>query len=105
MFNIITRRTLNDYRTRYPEAAQALQKWYIELKGGNFSSMNDLKTVYGNASVVSDNRVVFNIHGNKYRLIIRINFQYKAIQIKWFGTHADYDKIDAATISYKDNER
>ncbi len=105
MFNIITRRTLNDYRARYPEAAQALQKWYIELKGGSFSSMNDLKNVYGNASVVSDNRVVFNIHGNKYRLIIRINFQYKAIQIKWFGTHADYDKIDAATINYKDNER
>jgi mRNA interferase HigB len=67
--------------------------------------MNDLKAVYGNASVISDNRVVFTIHGNKYRLIIRINFQYRAIQIKWFGTHADYDKIDAATINDKDNER
>lgn len=105
MFNIITRRTLNEYRTQYPDAAQALQKWYADLRSGIFSSMNELKAVYGNASILADNRVVFNIHGNKYRLIVRINFQFKAIQIKWFGTHAEYDKIDAATIDYKNNER
>lgn len=101
MFNIITRRTLNDYRTQYPEAAQALQKWYVDIKGADFSSMNELKAVYGNASVVADNRVVFNIHGNKFRLIVRINFQYKGLQIKWFGTHSEYDKINAAIVSYK----
>lgn len=105
MFNIITRRTLNEYRAHYPDAAQALQKWYADLKSGPFSSMNELKAVYGNASVLADNRVVFNIHGNKYRLIVRINFQFRAIQIKWFGTHAEYDKIDATTIDYKKNER
>ncbi|AQG81770.1 type II toxin-antitoxin system HigB family toxin [Spirosoma montaniterrae] len=102
MFNIITRRTLNEYRTQYPEAAQALQKWYVDMKAARFGSMNELKAVYGNASVIADNRVVFNIHGNKYRLIVRINFQFKGVQIKWFGPHAEYDMIDAATISYKD---
>jgi mRNA interferase HigB len=50
---------------------------------------------------VSDDRVVFNIMGNKYRLVVRIVFEFKAIQIKWFGTHSDYDKIDVATIQYK----
>lgn len=105
MFNIITRRTLNEYRTHYPDAAQALQKWYSDFKAAGFSSMNELKATYGNASVVADNRVVFTIHGNKYRLIVRINFQFKAIQVKWFGTHAEYDKVNAATIDYKNDER
>lgn len=104
MFNIITRRTLNDYRASYPEAAQALQKWFADFKGASFASTNELKAVYGNASFIADNRVVFNIHGNKYRLIVRINFRYKAVQIKWFGTHAEYDKIDAATIDYKNHD-
>lgn len=104
MFNIITRRTLNEYRIQYPEAAQALQKWYVDFRRSNFASMNELKAVYGNASVIADNRVVFSIHGNKYRLIVRINVQYKGVQIKWFGTHAEYDKIDATLIEYKNHD-
>ena len=104
MFNIITRRTLNTCREQYPDAAQALQKWYSDMKTADFQSMNELKAVYGNASVVADNRAVFNIHGNKYRLIVRINFLYKAVQIKWFGTHAEYDTINAATVSYKNDD-
>lgn len=66
--------------------------------------MNELKAVYGNASVIADDRVVFNIHGNKYRLIVRINIQYKGVQIKWFGTYAEYDKIDATLIEYKNHD-
>jgi len=57
--------------------------------------------MYGNASLVADDRVVFNIMGNKYRLVVRIAFEFKAIQIKWFGTHAEYDKIDVTIIQYK----
>jgi len=104
MFNVITRRTINNYRSAYPEAAQALQKWYADIKLANFGSMNELKAKYGNASVVTDNRVIFNFHGNKYRLIVRLNFRYKAIQIKWFGTHAEYDLIDASTVSHKTDD-
>ncbi len=82
-------------------ASTALFEWYHEMIISEFKNFNELKNVYGNASVVSDDRVVFNIMGNKYRLIVRIVFDFKAIQIKWFGTHAEYDKIDASNIQYK----
>ena len=67
----------------------------------DFKNFNELKKVYGNASLVGDERVVFNIMGNKYRLIVRIVFDFKAIQIKWFGTHSEYDKIDVVTVQNK----
>lgn len=57
--------------------------------------------MYGNASLVADDRVVFNILGNKYRLVVRIVFDFKVIQIKWFGTHAEYDRIDVKTVQFK----
>ena len=101
VFNIITRKTLLDYCKKYPEAAVALQNWYYELLKREFKNFNELKKVYGNASLVGDDRVVFNIMGNKYRLVVRIVFEFKAIQIKWFGTHAEYDKINVSTIDYK----
>ena len=89
MFNIITRNTLLDYCKKYPVAATALQEWYYELLKCDFKNFNELKNVYGNASLVADDRVVFNIMGNKYRLVVRMVFEFKAIQIKWFGTHAE----------------
>ncbi|NDE11162.1 MAG: type II toxin-antitoxin system HigB family toxin [Chitinophagia bacterium] len=101
MFNIITRRTLLEYAKKYPLAKIALFEWYHELVITEFKSFNELKKVYGNVSLVSDDRVVFNIMGNKYRLEVRIVFEFKAIQIKWFGTDREYDKIDVATIRYK----
>ena len=101
MFNIITRKTLLEYCLKYPLAAVALQEWYYELIQCEFKNFNELKQVYGNASLVSDDRVIFNIMGNKYRLVVRIIFDFKVIQIKWFGTHAEYDKIDVKTIQNK----
>ena len=101
MFNIITRRTLLEYAKKYPMASTALFEWYHEMIITEFKNFNELKNVYGNASVVNNDRVVFNIMGNKYRLIVRIVFDFKTIQIKWFGTHAEYDKIDASNIQYK----
>ncbi|CAD5247018.1 MULTISPECIES: type II toxin-antitoxin system HigB family toxin [unclassified Imperialibacter] len=101
MFNVITRRTLLEYTEKYPLAATALFEWYHELVKADFESFNDLKNVYANASLVGDDRVVFNIMGNKYRLVVRIIFEFKVIQVKWFGTHAEYDKIDVATVQFK----
>ena len=101
VFNIIARRTLLGYCKKYPMAATALQEWYYELVNCDFKNFNELKKVYGNASLVADDRVVFNIMGNKYRLVVRMVFDFKAIQIKWFGTHAEYDKIDVAIVQYK----
>lgn len=101
MFNIITRKTLLEYCKRYPMAALAIQEWYHELIHHEFKSFNELKLVYGNASLIADDRVVFNIMGNKYRLVVRIVFQFKVIQIKWFGTHDEYDKMDVTNTMYK----
>ena len=101
MFNIIARKTLLDYCERYPLAAFALQEWYHELIQYDFKNFNELKVVYRNASLVADDRVVFNIMGNKYRLVVRIVFQFKAIQIKWFGTHTEYDEIDVTVTNFK----
>lgn len=101
MFNIIARRTLLDYCKLYPPAANALRQWYAELQGQAFANFNELKAVYGTVSVVADDRAVFNIMGNKYRLVVRMVFDYKTIQIKWFGTHAEYDKIDVAIVHYQ----
>jgi mRNA interferase HigB len=89
------------YCTMYPTADVALREWYYELLKCECKNFNDLKKIYGSVSLVGDDRVVFNIMGNKYRLIVRIVFEFKAIQIKWFGSHSEYDKINAATIQYK----
>lgn len=90
-----------DYCKKYSVAAVALQEWYHALVRCDFGNFNELKKVYGNASLISDDRVVFNIMGNKFRLVARIVFEFKAIQIKWLGTHADYDKIDVSVIKFK----
>jgi len=100
VFNIIARNTLLEYCKKYPHARNAILEWYSELLKSDFKNFNELKKTYGNASLVGDDRVIFNIMGNKYRMIVRIVFEYKAIQIKWFGTHPEYDKINAASVNY-----
>lgn len=90
-----------EYCAAYPEADTALREWYHELAQAGFSNFNELKARYGAASIVGDDRVVFNIMGNKYRLVVRMVFAYRAIQIKWFGTHAEYNKTDVASVPFK----
>ena len=105
VFNIIARRTLLGYCRKYPEAAAALQEWYYELLLSEFRNFNELKKVYGNASLIGDDRVIFNIMGNKFRLVVRMVFDYKVIQIKWFGTHAEYDRTDVLTVTVKKRKK
>jgi mRNA interferase HigB len=101
VFNIITRKTLLAYAEKYPLAKNALFEWYHELVKSDFKNFNELKAACGSASLIGDDRIIFNIMGNKYRLVVRIVFKYKAIQIKWFGTHKEYDKINVSTIQNK----
>ena len=103
MFNIINRKTLLAYAEEYPKAKNALFEWYYEFLNADFKNFQELKAIYKNASLVGDDRVVINIMGNHYRLVIRVVFVYKVIQIKWFGTHKEYDKIDVATIKFKNS--
>ena len=103
MFNIINRRTLLNYIKKYPEATTSLQEWYYELEHSDFHNFNELKEIYKSVSIVGDDRVVFNIKGNAYRLFVRFVFDYKVIQIKWFGSHKEYDSIDVETVKDKKN--
>ncbi|MFP4448115.1 MAG: type II toxin-antitoxin system HigB family toxin [Bacteroidales bacterium] len=101
---IIKEKTLIEYckLSKYKQAEQALQAWIYEVRYSNWGNANELKTKYGNASIISSKRVVFNIKGNDYRLIVDIEYKLKLVFIVWFGTHKEYDKIDAKTISYED---
>ncbi len=97
---ILVRRTIIFYATHYPAASNALFVWYNEFSACEFQNFNELKHVYRNASIISNRRVVFNLKGNSFRLIVSINFQQKACYVIWFGTHKEYDQIDAETISF-----
>lgn len=100
MFHIIARKTLLNYCKKYPAAANAILEWYHELIKHNCKNFNELKKDYPVVSIVKDNRVVFNIMSNKYRLVVRMVFEFRTIQIKWFGTHSEYDKIDPSKINF-----
>ena len=101
--NIIVKRAVLFYIDKYPLAKIPLLAWYNEFLKQNFYHFNELKAVYGNASIVANNRVIFNIKGNDYRLIVSVNFKQLAAYIIWFGTHREYDKINAETIEFDTN--
>lgn len=94
---IIAKRTLRSYWEANPDAEQPLKSWYAIASRANWSTPHDVKAVYGSASVVGD-RVVFNISGNKRRLIVRFDYRQGLGFIKFIGTHAEYDKIDASKV-------
>ncbi len=95
---IISRRTLKKFWDQHPDAQQPLQAWYNDIKHAEWRSPQDIKGVYRNASFIANNRVVFNIKGNRYRLIVAIHYEYGIVYIRFIGTHQEYDRIDAATI-------
>ena len=95
---IISRKRLREFWEHHPDARQALQAWYADAKQANWQTPADIKNVYRNASIVTNNRVIFNIKGNKYRLVVAVQYQYGIVYIRFVGTHQQYEKIDAATI-------
>lgn len=97
---ILVKKTLLYYTDKYPVASMQLMIWHNEFSKLDFHNFNELKLVYGNASIVNKDRVVFNIKGNEFRLIVSINFAQKACYLIWFGSHKQYDKIEVATISF-----
>ena len=95
---VISRKTLREFWDRHPDARQPLQAWYDDVKHADWKSPADIKGVYRNASFLANNRVVFNIKGNNYRLIVAVQYTHGILYIRFVGTHRDYDKIDATTI-------
>lgn len=98
MMRVISKKTLIAFWVKYPDSEQALKAWYDEAVDASWQTPNEIKLQYKNASVVGKNRVVFNIAGNKYRLIVAVAYQFSSIYIKFIGTHREYDKINAITI-------
>ncbi len=80
------------------DSQQQLKSWFQEANKSEWNSPKDIKETYPSASILPNNRVVFNIKGNKYRLIVKINYDYYTIWVRFIGNHAEYDKIDANNI-------
>jgi mRNA interferase HigB len=95
---VIAKKILRDFWVKHPDSEQQLKAWYQEADDAEWKSPRDIKRDYPSASILPGNRVVFNIKGNNYRLIVKINFDYGMVWIRFVGTHSAYDKIDAETI-------
>ncbi len=97
---ILVKKTILYYIKKYPNAETQLLIWYNEFSKQHFNNFNELKKIYGSASVVNNNRVVFNIKGNDFRLVVSVNFSQSACYVIWFGTHKEYDKINVENVLF-----
>ena len=96
--NVISKRTLVQFYEKYPSAKTALEVWHADVRKSEWESPEQIKQNYASASFLQDNRVVFNIKGNEYRLIVHIDYKRKIVRIKFIGTHSEYDKINAKEV-------
>jgi mRNA interferase HigB len=95
---VIAKKILRNFWIKHNDCESQLKSWFHEAQKANWKNPNEIKKEFPSASILQDNRVVFNIKGNSYRLIVKINYDYKILWIRFIGTHKQYDKIDANTI-------
>lgn len=97
---VISRKTIKDFYEQelYSDSKKSLESWYKEILKIEWDTSNQIIEQYRSASILKDNRVVFNICGNKYRLIVKINYEAKIVFIRFIGTHKQYDDIDVQEI-------
>ena len=95
---VISRKCLREFWEKHPDARQPLQAWLADIHHAEWHSPSEIKDVYRNASFLANNRVVFNIKGNTYRLVVVVQYTHGILYIRFVGTHGEYDRIDAATI-------
>ncbi len=97
---IIAFRTLKEFfeRPEFADSEVSLRAWYHDAKTAEWENSHDLKQQYKNASIIGESRVVFNIKGNKYRLLVAIDYEFQVIFIRFIGTHKQYDKIEVKKI-------
>ena len=95
---VIAKKTLRDFWEIHNDCEQQLTSWFQETNKAIWKNPNEIKKEYPSASILNDNRIVFNIKGNNYRLIVKINYNYQMIWIRFIGTHAEYDKVNANEI-------
>ena len=96
---ISAKRTLVQFwESGHGDAEQPLKAWHAMAKAASWSDPSEIKAKFATASFLPNNRVVFNISGNKYRLVVKVEYAIKAVYIRFIGSHAEYDKIDASKI-------
>lgn len=93
-----TLRAFWEGKSAYGDAREPVLAWYRHVLKADWRSPPDIRRAFGSASILHDGRVVFNIAGNKYRLVVWINYPYRVVYVRFIGTHAQYDRIDAQTI-------
>ncbi|WP_417910674.1 type II toxin-antitoxin system HigB family toxin [Candidatus Electronema sp. PJ] len=96
--NIIKRKTLLEFWEKHPDSEQAVKTWYAVVRKSSWREPAEIKKIFATADFLSNNRVCFNIKGNKYRLIVKIIYELQRVYVRFIGTHAEYDKIDANNI-------
>lgn len=95
---VIAKRTLRDFWEKHADCEEQLKSWFRETEKSEWKNINNLKNDYPSVSILKDNRIVYNIKGNNYRLIVKFNFEYQICWIRFVGTHTEYDKIDGNNI-------
>lgn len=95
---IISKKRLREFWERHPDAEASLLAWYREVEHEDWDMPAKVKVKYGTASIVGGNRVVFNIKGNDYRLVVRINYQYRVVYVRFVGTHVEYDAVNVEDV-------
>lgn len=95
---IVAKSTLREFWQRHSDAEEPLLAWYREVEKEDWGNPAQVKEKYGNASIVGDSRVVFNIKGNDYRLVVKINYPYRMVYVRFVGTHAEYDEINVEEV-------
>jgi mRNA interferase HigB len=98
MKRIFAKSTLRDFWEKYPDSELYLKTWYETAMNANWKTPNDVKKSYAHASILRDSRIVFNIKGNTYRMVVKFNFEHQLAFVRFIGTHSEYDKIDANNI-------
>lgn len=96
--NVISKKTLILFYEKHPQAKTPLEVWHSDVRKAQWDSPEQIKREYSSTSFLRDNRVVFNIKGNDYRLIVHIDYKRKIVRVKFIGTHSEYDKINAEEI-------
>ena len=95
---VISKSMLRVFWVKHPDAEQALRSWHAEAEDATWRSPADVKRQYGSASLIHGNRMVFNICGNKYRLVVKFNYAWQVAYTRFVGTHADYDAVDVEVV-------
>lgn len=96
--HVISRRRLKEFWESHPDARSSLESWFADVRHANWRKPDDIKAVYRNASIIGSNRVVFNVKGNRYRLVVCVQYTYQIVFIRFIGTHQEYGRVNAETI-------